>query len=102
MRRFTGTSRKGDNSGHDFVMGVYPMLLDESRHPLAVDFDRNSWQDDARLHRNLRATRVASRSRTVPLGKRGARLVLLPGGRPGSHRPPTGVLPPDRDDGTAS
>lgn len=28
-------------------MGIYPMLLDESCHFLAADFDRESWQDDA-------------------------------------------------------
>jgi len=36
-----------DDSGKDFVIGVYPMLLDESCHLLAVDFDRDHWQDDA-------------------------------------------------------
>jgi len=36
-----------DRSGREFVMGVYPMLLDESCYLLAVDFDRDSWQDDA-------------------------------------------------------
>ena len=39
-------------SGHDdrqqpFVMGVYPMLLDETCHFLAVDFDGDHWQADA-------------------------------------------------------
>ncbi len=37
-----------DGAGKEFVMGVYPMLLDETCHLLAVDFDRDSWQDDAR------------------------------------------------------
>ena len=36
-----------DASGKDFVIGVYPMLLDESCYFLAVDFDRESWQEDA-------------------------------------------------------
>lgn len=36
-----------DEHNKDFVMGLYPMLLDESCHLLAVDFDRDSWQDDA-------------------------------------------------------
>lgn len=36
-----------DEQGNDFVMGVYPMLLDETCYFLAVDFDRRSWQDDA-------------------------------------------------------
>jgi superfamily II DNA or RNA helicase/very-short-patch-repair endonuclease len=30
----------------EFVMGVYPMLLDETCCFLAIDFDRENWQDD--------------------------------------------------------
>src|SRR5437867_4703076 len=36
-----------DDLGRDFVMGVYPMLTDESCFLLAADFDRESWQEDA-------------------------------------------------------
>jgi hypothetical protein len=36
-----------DSRGRDFVMGVYPMLLDETCHFLAADFDRENWQKDA-------------------------------------------------------
>jgi len=36
-----------DDRGRDFVMGVYPMLQDETCHFLAVDFDRKNWQEDA-------------------------------------------------------
>jgi superfamily II DNA or RNA helicase/very-short-patch-repair endonuclease len=36
-----------DDQGRDFVMGVYPMLEDETCHFLAVDFDGHSWQADA-------------------------------------------------------
>ncbi|MCX7116831.1 MAG: DEAD/DEAH box helicase family protein [Legionellales bacterium] len=36
-----------DNSDHDFVMGVYPLLLDDTCFFLAADFDKGSWQDDA-------------------------------------------------------
>ena len=36
-----------DDLGRDFVMGVYPMLLDETCLFLAVDFDREDWQADA-------------------------------------------------------
>src|SRR4029077_2784933 len=36
-----------DNLGRDFVMGVYPMLQDETCWFLAVDFDRENWQADA-------------------------------------------------------
>jgi superfamily II DNA or RNA helicase/very-short-patch-repair endonuclease len=36
-----------DEHGRDFVMGVYPMLLDESCFFLAVDFDKAKWMEDA-------------------------------------------------------
>ena len=36
-----------DELGRDFVMGVYPMLLDETCLFLSVDFDKESWQADA-------------------------------------------------------
>lgn len=35
-----------DASGREFVMGVYPMLLDETCYFLAVDFDKESWRED--------------------------------------------------------
>ena len=36
-----------DDQGREFVMGVYPMLLDETCHFLAADFDGENWQADA-------------------------------------------------------
>src|SRR3984957_12870289 len=36
-----------DSQGRDFVMGVYPMLCDETCHYLAADFDKENWQEDA-------------------------------------------------------
>ena len=36
-----------DDAGLPFVAGVYPMLLDETYHFLAVDFDKAAWRDDA-------------------------------------------------------
>jgi len=36
-----------DDSRRDFVMGAYPMLLDETCFFLAADFDKASWRDDA-------------------------------------------------------
>jgi hypothetical protein len=36
------------NSGRDFTIGVYPMLPDETCWFLAADFDKASWQQDAR------------------------------------------------------
>jgi hypothetical protein len=38
--------RGQDNQGHDFVMYVYPMLLDETCFFLAADFDKTNWQND--------------------------------------------------------
>jgi superfamily II DNA or RNA helicase/very-short-patch-repair endonuclease len=35
-----------EGHGADFIMGVYPMLLDETCFFLAVDFDGESWQED--------------------------------------------------------
>jgi len=37
-----------DRFGRDFTIGVYPMLLDETCWFLAVDFDKASWQEDAK------------------------------------------------------
>ena len=36
-----------DDAGGPFTMGVYPMLLDETCHLLAADFDGKTWGDDA-------------------------------------------------------
>jgi superfamily II DNA or RNA helicase len=35
-----------------FVMGVYPLLRNETCNFLAVDFDKNSWQEDVRAFMN--------------------------------------------------
>lgn len=35
-----------DESGRDFVMGVYPMLLDDTCFFLAMDFDKATWAED--------------------------------------------------------
>ncbi len=36
-----------DDDGRDFVMGVYPMLQDETCFFLAADFDKTHWWEDA-------------------------------------------------------
>lgn len=36
-----------DDGGNEFVMGVYPMLLDETCFFLAIDFDKSHWEQDA-------------------------------------------------------
>jgi hypothetical protein len=54
--------------GRDFVMGVYSMLLDETCFFLAVDFDRESWRQDAAVFletcRQLDAPAALERSRS--------------------------------------
>jgi superfamily II DNA or RNA helicase/very-short-patch-repair endonuclease len=50
-----------DPSGAPFVMGVYPMLLDETCFFLAVDFDGDAWMDDAKVFRQ------ACRSLNLPV-----------------------------------
>lgn len=35
-----------DERGADFVMGAYPLLLDETCFFLAMDFDKREWRDD--------------------------------------------------------
>ena len=57
-----------DNKGDEFVMGVYPMLLDETCYFLAADFDKSGWENDAIaflktcLRMNLPAVLERSRS----------------------------------------
>lgn len=57
-----------DGNGHAFVMGVYPMLQDETCFFLAVDFDKANWCDDAaafvRTCRDLRVPAALERSRS--------------------------------------
>lgn len=36
-----------DSSGRDFVLGTYPLLLDETCFFLAADFDKTSWEEDS-------------------------------------------------------
>jgi very-short-patch-repair endonuclease len=40
-----------DDTGRDCVMGVYPMLLDETCFLLAVDFDKEHWREDIAVYR---------------------------------------------------
>lgn len=37
-----------DAAGRDFVMGVYPLLRDETCFFLAIDLDKQNWREDAR------------------------------------------------------
>ena len=37
-----------DDAGREFVMGVYPLLRDETCFFLAIDLDKQNWREDAR------------------------------------------------------
>lgn len=57
-----------DALGQPFVMGVYPMLRDETCHFLAVDFDRDQWREDTSAYletcRELHVPAALERSRS--------------------------------------
>jgi superfamily II DNA or RNA helicase/very-short-patch-repair endonuclease len=57
-----------DGEGKDFVMGIYPMLQDETCFFLAVDFDKEGWREDAKAFsetcRHLNVPAAVERSRS--------------------------------------
>ncbi|MBN8248739.1 MAG: DUF559 domain-containing protein [Verrucomicrobia bacterium] len=57
-----------DPSGKPFVMGSYPLLLDETCHFVAADFDGDGWRDDlgtfAATARRLEIPMACERSRS--------------------------------------
>jgi superfamily II DNA or RNA helicase/very-short-patch-repair endonuclease len=57
-----------DNEGKNFVMGIYPMLQDETCFLLAVDFDKEGWREDAKAFwetcRHLSVPAAVERSRS--------------------------------------
>jgi len=57
-----------DDAGHAFVMGVYPMLQDETCFLLAADFDKESWQENTTVFlatcRRLNLPAALERSRS--------------------------------------
>ncbi len=57
-----------DDSGRDFVMGIYPMLRDETCFFLAADFDKAHWCEDVgaflAVCRNINLPAVLERSRS--------------------------------------
>jgi hypothetical protein len=55
-----------DGSEREFVVGIYPLLADETCCFLAIDFDGPAWQEDAK------AVLGACRELAVPAGGPGA------------------------------
>jgi hypothetical protein len=73
-----------DDAGQSFVAGVYPMLQDESCFFLAIDFDKQDWQQD------VSAFLDTCREVTLPVAlerSRSGRNVAPPDRRPRRHRP---------------
>jgi superfamily II DNA or RNA helicase len=57
-----------DKQGREYLIGVYPMLLDETCWFLAVDFDKETWVEDAKAYletcRSFRVPAALERSRS--------------------------------------
>jgi hypothetical protein len=57
-----------DGYGHAFIMGVYPMLQDETCFFLAADFDKTSWREDVEAFlavcRGMNLPAILERSRS--------------------------------------
>ena len=72
-----------DDAGRDFVMGVYPMLQDETCFFLAADFDKTHWQEDvAAVLRDVPPHGPAGRAGAVAIRQRRPPLAVLRGGHP--------------------
>ena len=67
-----------DNSGKDFVMGIYPMLLNETCFFLAADFDKSTWQDGCkRIPKNVQRSKYSSSNGTFSFRPWGPCLAIL-------------------------
>ena len=57
-----------DRSRKEFVMGIYPMFSDETCCFLAIDFDKDTWEEDAQAYlqtcRNYQVPAYLERSRS--------------------------------------
>ena len=84
------------------VVGVYPMLQDETCWFLAVDFDKGQWQDDVTAFtETCRAKDCPSCGRAISIRQRRPRLVLLRRAGEREHRAQDGLLSHHRDHGRA-
>ena len=61
IRQHLAGQDESDGSGREFVIGVYPMLLDETCYFLAVDFDQAGWRED------IKAVRETCRQLGLPV-----------------------------------
>ena len=90
-----------DEAGHDLIMGLYPMLPDESCFLLVADFDKSSWQDDAAAFRetcrSLGLPVALERSRS---GNGGHLWLVFSGGVTRGAGAKVGLVHPHRNHGT--
>ena len=92
-----------DGNGWDFTMGLYPMLLDETCFFLAADFDKTTWQDDAKAFlERLPSDESAGGLGEISFRKWRTCLVVLQRARSSCARTPTRFAPLDRDNGAAT
>jgi len=91
-----------DGNGWDFTMGVYPMLLDETCFFIAADFDKATWQDDARAF--LETCRVMNLPSAGEISFRQWRtcLVILQRSHSSLACSKAWFAHPDRDDGSSA
>ena len=92
-----------DRGGENFVMGVYPMLLDETCFFLAADFDQATWREDAAAFldtcRQLNVPAALERSRS---GNGGHVWLFFDQAVPAVLAREIRRVYPDRNDGTAA
>ena len=90
-----------DDAGRDFVMGVYPMLQDETCFFLAADFDKTHWREDAGAVldtcRRMNVAAALERSRS---GNGGHVWLFFAGGRPRRLGAQARFAHPHRNHGT--
>ena len=90
-----------DDNGRDFVMGIYPMLQDETCFFLAADLDKTHWQEDAQAMletcRRMNLAAALERSRS---GNGGHVWLFFREAIPATLARKLGFTHPDRNDGT--
>ena len=92
--------RGTDERGHDYTIGVYPLLEDETCFFLAVDFDKKNYREDVQaFFANMSNKRGSSSSGKIEVRQWRTCLDILCITNPGAHCPPNGEFSLDRDHG---
>lgn len=88
-----------DRYQREFVIGVYPMLLDETCWFLAVDFDKNTWMEDARAYLDTCQTFQVPAIRKIKIWEWRAHLDFFFRTDSGKFRPSAGCIHVDSNHG---